>query len=289
MLKRVLILSLVLCAGAAFAQTQPKAGGTMPDAASAVNAAKVVSAENAITSAGPTMQGTAKVVFYPIREAILASRIDGVVLENNLKLGQRFQVGETLVKLDDTRFQVELDRVKALEKESIALSEFAKTALSNQEDLFKQNLLSELDYKKAKLDVETSAARLLAVKANRREAENQLSYCQIKAPFAGRVEEIATRSFETLRAGQPLMRVIDDSQLKALMFVPVFMLDTIKLGSEIELYCSDTKQKVKGVVAEIAPRADHRSGTIEMRAVIDNSNGAITAGMVGEFYYARPR
>ena len=281
MLKRTAILSFVLCSGLIFS-------GEKPEPAEPASSAP---ASPAPAASVPAEQKTevSKVVFYPIREAILASRIDGVVLENNLTLGQRFQAGEILVKLDDTRFRVELERVKALEKESLALSEFAKSALVNQEDLFKQNLLSELDFKKAKLDVETSAARLLAVRANRTEAENQLSYCLIRAPFQGRIEDIATRSFETLRAGQPLMRVIDDSKLKALMFVPVYLLDSMKVGTEVELYCTDTRKKVKGVISEIAPRADHRSGTIEMRAVVENAGGAITAGMVGEFYYARPR
>ena len=232
---------------------------------------------------------TVRVVFFPYREAILASRIDGVVLENNLRIGQRFNKGELLVKLDPTRYLTEIERAKALEAENIALQKFAQEALVVQEDLFKQNMGSELDFKKAKLDVETSAARLKATRINLKDAQDQLSYCEIRAPFSGRIEEIATRSFETLRAGQPLMKVIDDNQLKAAMFVPVDQLSKLKLGTEVAVTCTDTKQTIKGKVFEIAPRADHRSGTIEIHVLVPNENGTITAGMTGEYKYARPR
>ncbi len=234
-------------------------------------------------------QESVKVVFFPCREAILASRIDGVVLENKLRLGQRFQRGEVLVRLDETPFQVEVERVTALEQEGVALLEFARETLKTQTDMFRQNMISELDYKKAKLDVETAAARLQAIRANLKDVKNKLSYCVIAAPVTGRIEEISTRSFETLRAGQPIMKIIEDHLLKAVMFVPVFLLENMKLGTEVELYCSDTKQNVKGVVYELAPRADHRSGTIEIHVLVNNKDGRITAGMTGEYRYARPR
>ncbi len=240
-------------------------------------------------SAQKADQESAKVVFFPCREAILASRIDGVVLENKLRLGQRFQSGEVLVQLDQTPFQVEVERVSALEKEGSALLDFAKETLKTQEDMFKQNMISEIDYKKAKLDVETAAARLQAIRANLKDAQNKLSYCVIAAPVTGRIEEISTRSFETLRAGQPIMKIIEDHLLKAVMFVPVSLLENMKPGTDVSLYCSDTKKTVTGKVYEIAPRADHRSGTIEIHALVDNKDGGITAGMTGEFYYARTR
>lgn len=230
---------------------------------------------------------TARVVFFPFREAILASRIDGVVLENNLRLGQRFKQGDLLVKLDPTQYLIEIEKVKAQETESLALQRFAKDQLVVQEDLFKQNLASEIELKKAQLDVETAKTRLDAIRISLKDVQNQLSYCEIRAPFAGRLEEIATRSFETLRAGQPLMKIIDDSQLKAVMFVPVYLLKELKLGTEVTVTCTDTAMTLKGTVYEISPRADHRSGTIEIHVLVQNPEGKITAGMTGEFKYAR--
>lgn len=232
---------------------------------------------------------TTRVVFFPYREAILASRIDGVVLENKLRIGQQFKGGEILVKLDPTHYLIEIERVKAMINEQLILQNFAKEALAIQEDLYKQSMTSELEVKKAKLDVATSTARLKSTDVNLKDAMTQLSYCEIRAPFDGRIEEIITRSFETLKAGQPLMKIIDDNQLKATMFVPVSILDKLKLGTEVEVTCTDTKPALvmKGKVYEIATHADHRSNTIEIHVLVPNKDGKVTAGMIGEYKYAR--
>ncbi len=233
---------------------------------------------------------TTRVVFFPYREAILSSRIDGVVQENKLIIGQKFKRGDLLVTLDPTQYQIEIERVNAMMSEQIILRDFAKEAQVIQEDLYKQSMTSELEIKKAKLDVNTAEARIKATQVNLKDAQTQLTYCQIRAPFDGRIEEISTRSFETLKAGQPLMKIIDDNQLKATMFVPVSMLDKMKLGTEITVTCTDINpaQTLKGVVYEIATHADHRSNTIEIRVLVPNKDGKVTAGMIGEFKYARP-
>ena len=232
---------------------------------------------------------TTRVVFFPYREAILSSRIDGIVLENKLIIGQKFKRGDLLVTLDPTHYQIEIERVNAAIAEQIILHKFAKDALVIQEDLYKQSMTSELEIKKAKLEVDTAEARIKATQVNLKDAQTQLSYCRILAPFDGRIEEINTRSFETLRAGQPLMKIIDDNQLKATMFVPVSMLDKLKPGTEVSVTCTDTKPALtlKGVVYEIATHADHRSNTIEIRVLVPNKDGKVTAGMIGEFKYAR--
>lgn len=231
----------------------------------------------------------ATVVYHPYREAILAARIDGHVLENKLRQGQRFKRNELLVKLDDRRFLIELDRVRALEKENIATHNFAKTFLKNQQEMLKEDLINEIECEKAALDVETTAARLQAIKVNLKDVQNQLLYCEIRAPFDGRIEEILTRSHETVRAGQPVLRVIDDNYLKAVVFVPVTLLKKLTDGREVELSCTQTGGKLKGKVYEIVPRADHRSELIEIHILVANPDGSITSGMTGEFDYARYR
>ena len=232
---------------------------------------------------------TTRVVFFPYREAILSSRIDGVVQENKLFIGQKFKRGDLLVTLDPTQYQLEIERVNAAIAEQIILRDFAKEALAIQEDLYKQSMTSELEIKKAKLELNTAEARIKATQINLKDATTQLTYCKIHAPFDGRIEEIATRSFETLKAGQPL--IIDDNQLKATMFVPVSMLDEMKPGTEVTVTCTDTipVQTLKGVVYEIATHADHRSNTIEIRVLVPNKDGKVTAGMIGEFKYARSK
>ena len=49
----------------------------------------------------------------------------------------------------------------------------------------------------------------------------------------------------------------------------------------------DNGNIVKGTVYEVAPQADHRSGTIRVRVLIKNQSGAIRPGMTGELINAK--
>ena len=106
-----------------------------------------------------------------------------------------------------------------------------------------------------------------------------LSYCTFKAPFAGRLEQMLCREFETVRAGQPVCRIIDDSSLLAVMNIAQGY--PVKPGDSVKLAFHDGKIVVTGKVREISPRADHRSGTVEIRALVDNFARTLSAGMVG--------
>ena len=108
-----------------------------------------------------------------------------------------------------------------------------------------------------------------------------MTYCTLKAPFAGRVEKILTREFETVRNGQPILSIIDDNRLLAVLHLPSADLPKIGLGDPVRLRINETGTVASGVVHEIAARADHRSETFEIKALIDNADHILTAGMSG--------
>ena len=57
-----------------------------------------------------------KVVLFPFREAILSSQIDGVVVKYNFRGGERFKKSDVLLKLDDKKYNNDLQRMRSLTK-----------------------------------------------------------------------------------------------------------------------------------------------------------------------------
>ena len=74
-------------------------------------------------------------------------------------------------------------------------------------------------------------------------------------------------------------RLPENGKLLAVMNVPVSAPRTI--GTELSFRFAGHPDVVKGKVFEVSPRADHRSGTIEIKALIDNADHILTAGMSG--------
>lgn len=222
-----------------------------------------------------------KVVLFPFREAILSTQIDGVVVKYNFRGGERFKKSDVLLKLDDKKYNNDLQRMRSLMKEAELNANYTRQKWEDNKRLFKEDLQSEIEVIKSELDAKVGAERYQTAQINYADALLQLAFCTIRAPFDGTVEKLLTREFETVRSGQPLISIIDDNQLLAVMNLPTVELPKIKIGIPVTFKVHENGRGVTGSVFEIAGRADHRSETIEIKVLIDNAEHHFSAGMSG--------
>lgn len=221
--------------------------------------------------AAPAYGEAVKAVLFPFREAVIAARAESTLLPYRFKLGEPFKAGEVLTALDDSRYALEVRR--ATEQ-----ADFARAVFEDRKQLRDKNFTSDYELKKAEFDLSVAESSLADAKLN-------LSYCIVKAPFAGKLAEIRTQEYETVRPGQPLFRIIDDNRLLAVMNVPLNDAALTTVGNPVVVSVSGTDRKAKGTVYEVAPQADHRTGTVRIRVLIDNGDGKLRAGMTGELIH----
>ncbi len=233
----------------------------------------------ACSAAAAAEARTVPAVLFPFREAEIAAKVDGTVREYKFRIGERFKAGDTLLVLDDTRYRIEAERMAALAEEAKVQEQFAEEAWLAQKRLFDEEFQSKLELKRRETEAATAKARRKVADANLAESRLLLGYCTLKVPFDGKIEAVLCREHETVRAGQPLFRVIDDSRLLAVMNVPVAM--TPEVGAKMWFGFSGNRIQVEGTVFEVSPRADHRSGTVEVKALIVNPEGRLSAGLTG--------
>ncbi|WP_288559457.1 efflux RND transporter periplasmic adaptor subunit [uncultured Victivallis sp.] len=221
--------------------------------------------------AAPAYGEAVKAVLFPFREAVIAARAESTLLPYRFKLGEPFKAGEVLTALDDSRYALEVRR--ATEQ-----ADFARAVFEDKKQLRAKNFTSDHELKKAEFDLSVAESSLADAKLN-------LSYCIVKAPFAGKLAEIRTQEYETVRPGQPLFRIIDDNRLLAVMNVPLNDAALTTVGNPVVVSVSGMDRKAKGTVYEVAPQADHRTGTVRIRVLIDNGDGKLRAGMTGELIH----
>ncbi len=212
-----------------------------------------------------------KAVLFPFREAEIAARADSTLMPYRFKLGEAFAENAVIATLDDSRYALEAKRA---ERQFM----FAKAVLEDSRKLREKDFTSDFELKKASFDCGIA-------ESNFEEAKLNLAYCTIRAPFAGKIVEFKTREYETVRQGQPLFRIIDDNRLLAVMNVSPDDAGLTKVGGAAVISLSETGRKVKGTVYEVAPQIDHRTGTVRIRVLIENRDGALCAGMTGELVH----
>ena len=222
-----------------------------------------------------------KAVLFPIREAVLSTLIDGMISKYHFHAGERFKLNDVLFNIDDRRCRNEFNRAESQVREASLSLTFAKQKLEDNERLYKSDLQSEIEVQKSRFDHSVAQERLQAAKINLADALLHLQFCTIKAPFDGTVEKLLTREYEMVRSGQPVLSIIDDNQLLAVMNLPTTEMSKIRIGLSVTIRISENGRTVTGDVYEIASRADHRSETFEIKVRIDNSSHLFKAGMSG--------
>jgi RND family efflux transporter MFP subunit len=189
--------------------------------------------------------------------------------------GQKFQKGDVLIEFDCRRYAADLAGAEAeVQAESAnfnAQTEMASHSAAGRNDV---------EIARAKLDKAQAAARALAVR---------IEQCQIRAPFSGRVSEVAAREFETPQPNAPLLRIVDDANFEIEIIVSSKSLAWLKAGAEFEFQVDETNETHRAVISRFGAAVDPVSQTIEVTAVFLRTQENNLPGMSGNAIFERPR
>lgn len=230
----------------------------------------------------PGNDGTAvKTVLFPFRDATLASMVETEVRSHKFKEGERFNAGDILVELNDDTFKERLIKAKSACIESKAGLAFAEKNLLRTKDLHKRGLQGLQDVERCELEVDIANSKQMFQDANLKLAEQDLAACHVAAPFSGRLVKKLLQEHEFVRVGQQLIQIIDDNQLMGVMHLPSSERNLVKIGESQRVQVDETGTAHIGTVYEIGGEIDYGSRTFEIKILVDNRDGVLSAGMSG--------
>jgi RND family efflux transporter MFP subunit len=147
-------------------------------------------------------------------KANLAFRVSGQVSQLPAKAGQRVKKGELLARLDDTDFRNTL-------AERRARYQLAKVQHEQSRKLLKQKLTSKLKFDQAEAELKSAQAALDQADAN-------LGYTHLYAPFEGVVAQVDVQNFQSVQAMAPVMKLQNDRSLDIRFSVPESVISQLK-------------------------------------------------------------
>ncbi|ABZ78322.1 efflux transporter, RND family, MFP subunit [Shewanella halifaxensis HAW-EB4] len=140
------------------------------------------------------------------KQAELAFRLSGHLVEFNLVEGQQVKKAMVLARLDRRDAQNTL-----LNRE--ADYELAKADFKRKGELLRRELISQAEY-------DLASAQLKSSKANLASAQDQLSYTELTAPYDGTVAKISIDNYQMVQANQPVLVLQKDSDIDIVIQVP---------------------------------------------------------------------
>lgn len=219
---------------------------------------------------------------------VLRSRVDGQVAEVLFTEGQHVRQGDVLIRLDPTDFAAKLNQAEASAARDQALAAKSQSDTARYSALKDRNFVSEEKVNDVRTNEAAAAANLRASRAAVELARLQLSYTTIRAPITGLVGARVVFPGSAVKTNETILATINRVRPLLVAFsLPEKHLPRLratlagssdkKMKVDITLP-SDTTQHFEGELRFIDNAVDAATGTILLKAQVDNADEKLTPG-----------
>ena len=170
----------------------------------------------------------------------------GTIRTVSVRPGQSVSRGQVLATMDASA----LDQQIAAQQVQITL---AKTVYEKQQNLWKQNIGTEVQLLQAKANYEAATKGVAAIQAQR-------NMYRIVAPISGVVDEVNVKVGDASGPGQPMgIRIVNKTKLKAQARLGEAYLGKVQAGNPVTLVFPDLQDSIQTRVGYVAQSVDPMS------------------------------
>lgn len=235
-----------------------------------------------------------------VNETALVARVQGFIQEISYKDGDPVKAGTVLFVIEPEPYQLALDQANSAKASADAALKQSEAEYERQAALVAKTFATKQDLEKAEAARDANVAVQQQAAANIKQAELNLSYTQVKAPFDGVVtarlvsvgELVGPNNASTLASIVQFNPIYVDFNVseKDVLRIRASMQkrgitaqDLKKIPAEIGLQ-TETGYPHKGTLDYAAPTVTAATGALPVRAVLDNAERQLLPG-----YFVRVR
>jgi len=213
----------------------------------------------------------------PQAQVQVVSEISARLLRLNKDEGAWVKKGEVIAVLDATDARLAADRANAAVAVAEANRAHALTERERASNLLKTGGITDKDHLAANVALQVAEASLAQVKAEAAIAMQNVSRCQIRAPFSGRVAKRLVDAGTMLAPGTPVLQLVDNSTLEFRASVPSTEISRVKPGAPVAITVDALPgATLRGQVTRILPLVEERSRSFEVVARVSESNDLVS-------------
>ncbi len=292
-LVRAFAIGAVVIAGGLFAWLDygPKRGG---QAVAAPTPAPVVTVSQPLQREVDTTAGFLG-QFSAVNRVELRAQVGGTLTEIHFQDGQIVHKGDLLFVIDPRPYEIKLAQANAAVQTAEARVALANNQLTRAQSLKRNEFATQETVDQRTSDQDSSQAAVEDAKARVRDAELDLEYCRVRAPFTGRIgaRQVSiggliagsraatspTTLLTTLVSLDPLYLDFDMSESDFLTFSRERARVGGPLASNVLISLSDENGFAReGTLDFIDNALDRSSGTIHARATVPNADLFLAPG-----------
>lgn len=217
-------------------------------------------------------------VIEAINQATISAQTQGQVKEILFDVDDFVEAGSIIARIKDTEHRARVAQAAAELDSATATLNHAREEFERIKGLFNKQAASESAMDKAIADVKNAQARVEVAAAALEQANEQLAYTQVRAPYAGLVTQRHVQVGEMASPGQPLMTGLSLKQLRVAVDVPQNLIPAIRAGQGVRIHLPDN-QVVAATGMTVFPFADQGSNTFKVRLNLPANLANLYPGM----------
>lgn len=224
-------------------------------------------------------------VVEAINKATVSAQTQGTIQQILVDVDDFVEKGAVIMQLKDVSQKAQLKKAQAGEKEAISHLSQAEDEFKRIKDIYAKKVVSKSKMDEATHALSAAKARLQSARASLEEAQEQLSYTRVTAPYSGIVTERHVEVGETVQTGAKLMTGVSLDKLRVNVDVPQSLINKIRVYGKAFVYTEaalgtgDEQVQVPVEKITIFPIADRASNTFKVRLDLPEGIVGLFPGM----------
>lgn len=195
----------------------------------------------------------------PDQQARIASRLMGYIRKMSVEVGQKVKRGDLLFEIDPQDIQSQISQARAGYQQAQAALENAKADYQRFSQLYKEESVSRQQYDGIRLQYSVAQENLSAAKAGLEQAEAQINYANVRAPFDGVVVQKMASAGDLAAPGQPVVVIENLTSLSVQTEVSQDLFAEIKVGDKAEIVIDGLHKSLTGEIYSLVSAANPRT------------------------------
>lgn len=218
----------------------------------------------------------------PFQRTAVAAEISGRVKELLVETGDSVEGGAVLLRLDDTLARLNLAAAEAAMQAAQAQLRELRRRVAEAERLSAAQTIPETQVEEARSQAEVQEAEVNRLRAEVGRQQEMLARHEVRAPFAGNVNQRLVEIGDSVSVNQPLVSLVSLDPLRVRFFVSDLEVGSFRVGDRLALTLSTHPgRELEAPVISVARSTDPVSGLYLIEARVPNPDRLLSGGAQG--------
>jgi len=218
----------------------------------------------------------------------IAFEIPGRVTALPVGIGDSITRGTQIGRLETERYELQLESAKSELQNIQAQRRDAEKKFTQQKKLYDKGYATKTAFDSAQATLEGSRSQVETARSKVAITRRDVQKTILLAPFNGRVSAKYVEVFTEVSAGQKILQVHSEGDLKVTASVPDAILQNIAVGDEVDVRFTSLggdpklrRKPVKGTITEVGSQAT-AANAFQVTAKLDEQAAGVRPGMSAE-------